>query len=773
MNIKCKIPTVQRKKLSAAVSLALAVGYTGGALAQEAADHVEDQIVEIVVTAPFQESEADTAMPVGVLSGEALREKIGNSIGDTLKNEIGIANASFGTGVGHPVIRGQSANRVKILQNGLGVTDASSVSPDHAEAVNSTLAERLEVIRGPSALLYGSGAIGGVVNVIDNRIPESLPEEASFVIQQSHNTVSSQDETQIRLDGAAGNVAFHLDAFRSRNDNVEISGYAIDEAAVEALEELIHGHLDDEHLEDDAHHGEEDPHEADDHHELEHEDEAVENTFGYIGNSDAESNGGNFGFSFVGGNGFFGVSTSQVEKDYGLPPGVHAHAHGAGAHDDEHEEAHEEDMHGHEDEEDHQEDVAHGQVPEVEFVRIAMEKTRYDVKGEYRFDGGFIESVRATAGITDYVHDEIEIFDDGTREVGTRYSNDGSEGRVTLTHVPVGNWTGVWGMQFSDTVFSAVGEEAFIPQSDINSIGFFGVERYSAGNWTGEVGIRFEDSSVDPNGRCEFSGSATSVSGSVLYDVGNDANLLFGASRSQRAPTVEELYSNVATDTCAREDDAHLVLHAATNLLEIGNPSLEEETSSNLEFGYRMFGGSYTGEFSAYYNQIDNYIFLDLTGEEFGGQQIAAYLSRDARFTGIEGEVSFNVMEGGDSSLSLGVFGDMVNAEFDSGGYVPRIPASKIGAELRWFGDNWSVHLHATRVNEQEDVAELELPTDGYTLLSLYADYHFDVGEDSSLEVFLRGENLLDEEIRNHVSLLKNYAPEPGRGVMVGVRFEY
>ena len=261
------------------------------------------------------------------------------------------------------------------------------------------------------------------------------------------------------------------------------------------------------------------------------------------------------------------------------------------------------------------------------------------------------------------------------------------------------------------------GEEAFIPESDINSLGFFGVERYSAGDWTGEIGIRFEDSSVDPNGRCEFSGNTTSLSGSVLYDVGNESNLLFGASRSQRAPTVEELYSNVDTGTCAREEHGeHLVLHAATNLLEIGNPMLEEETSSNLEFGYRQYGGSFTGEFSAYYNQIDNYIFLDLTGEEFEEQPLALYMQRDARFTGIEGEVSFNVMEGEDSSLSLGVFGDLVNAEFDSGGYVPRIPASKIGAELRWFGDNWSIHLHATRVNEQEDVAELELPTDGYTL---------------------------------------------------------
>ena len=662
-----------------------------------------------------------------------------------------MASASFGVGVGHPVVRGQSGNRVKVLQNGVGTTDVANTSPDHANAVNATLAERVEVVRGPATLLYGSGAIGGVVNVIDNRIPESLPDEPSFIVQQSRNSVSSQDETLIRIDGAAGNVAFHLDAFTRRSDNVEISGYAIDEEAVEELEELIHEYLE-------AAHGEE---EGEDEEEPGHDEEELENTLGFLGNSDTESNGGNAGFSFVGENGFFGVSFSEVEQNYGLPPGVHAHS---------------EEEHGEEEEEDHageDEDEA-GHEEEVEFVRIAMEKSRYDFKGELRLDGGFIERVRGSFGVTDYLHDEIEIFEDGGREVGTRYRNDGNEGRITMTHAPLGGWSGVWGLQFSDTEFSAIGEEAFIAASDLASLGIFGVERYSAGNWTAELGFRFEDSSVDPNGRCEYSANTTSLSGSLLYDVGNDANLLFGASRSQRAPMVEELFSNVSEVTCAREDDdENLVLHAATNLLEIGNPLLEEETSNNLEFGYRQFGGAFTGEFSAFYNQVDNYIFLDLPGEEFEEQPLALYLQRDARFSGIEGEISLNVMEGGDSTLAVGLFGDMVNAEFDSGGNVPRIPASKIGAELRWFGENWSVHLHATRVNEQDDVATLELPTDGYTLLSLYADYHFEVGADSSLEVFLRGENLLDEEIRNHVSLLKNFAPEPGRGVMVGLRFEY
>ena len=153
--------------------------------------------------------------------------------------------------------------------------------------------------------------------------------------------------------------------------------------------------------------------------------------------------------------------------------------------------------------------------------------------------------------------------------------------------------------------------------------------------------------------------------------------------------------------------------------------------------------------------------------------QIASYLSRDATFKGLEGEVSFNLMQSDNGSLALSLFGDVVDAEFDAGGNVPRIPAAKLGAELRYFGSNWSMHVHVTDVSDQDDVGEIELATDGYTLVSVYADYHWSFGNDSELKVFARGDNLLDEEVRNHASLLKNFSPEPGRGFTLGLRLEY
>jgi len=731
--------------------------------------HEEARIDEIVVTSLFSQSQAETALPITVITGEELREKVTNSLGDTLKNEIGVNNASFGTGVGQPIIRGQTGNRVAVLQNGLTLTDASNVSPDHGNGVEPLLADRLEIVRGPSTLLYGSGAIGGVVNVIDNRIPEELSGDTSFQLEQNYNSVNDENKTVFRLDGSVGNIGFHVDAFTRENDNVDIDGFAIDEVAVERLEELTKAFMEASHDDHDDH----DEHDDHDDHD-DHDEEELPNTNGFIGNSNGEAEGGTAGFSFVGDQGFFGFSVSTLENDYGLPPGTHSHAHGHGEehededHDDDHDDDHDED---HDD--DHEDEHGHG-GEEVEFVRLNLDQDRYDFKGEYRFESSWIQSIRASVAYTDYQHSEIEFFEDGDAEVGTLYSNEGVESRLLLTRAPTGDWSGVYGLQIGNSEFSATGEEAFIAPSDINNVSIFGVERYTNDRFTGELGLRWESAEVDAGGRCAYDDDVLSLSASGLYDVNGSSNVMLAVARSERAPSVEELFSNVDQSTCGvYDDEEQLVVHAAVGLVELGNARLENETSNNIEFGYRMNSGSVTGEFSAYYNSISDYIFLDITGEEAEGTPIAAYRQQDATFSGLEGEVSFTLAEQSNYTAVLSLFGDLVNADLDAGGNVPRIPAAKFGSELRLFGDDWSTHLHVTRVNDQDDVAQLELGTDGYTLVSVYADYHFDIGGESDLKLFARGDNLLNEQVRNHASFLKNFSPEFGRGVTVGVRYEY
>ncbi len=633
-----------------------------------------------------------------------------------------------------------------ILQNGVGTTDVANQSPDHAEAIELSFAKRVEIVRGPASLLYGSGAIGGVVNVIDGRISETVPETLQGFVEQTHNSNGSENRSVFSLDGGSGSFAFHLDGFTRSSDDVEIPKFAIDEFAVEAVEELLHA-------------GEE--------HEEEHEDEdeeEVENTKGFIGNSDAESSGGSIGFSFVGDSGFVGFSASRLDNEYGLPPGSHTHAHG-----------HEE--HGHDDgDEDHGDedhgDEDHEEEGEVDFVRLETEKTRYDLRGGLNFNSGFFDSLRVSLSQTDYEHDEIEFFEDGDQIVGTTYTNEGYEGRFVVTHRPIGAWTGVAGIQITDNEFEAAGEEGFIPLSDIENLGFFAFEQYEQKRFNVELGFRYDSNQVK-TGQCESDEDEVSISGSVLYEISDSSNVIFGLTRAARTPSVEELFANVDGSTCSRQaDNEDLVLHAATNLLEIGNPDLDPERSQNYEMGYRHHTGRITGEITAYLNQIEDYIFLNVTGAEFEEQLIAEFTARDAEFKGIETAVRFAVYQFETVSVTASLYADSVRAGFDSGGNVPLIPAGKFGGELTFTGAQWAVHLNVVRVHEQDNVGQFELDTDGYNLVSLYADYHWDVGSNGELKLFIRGDNLTDEEVRSHSTRMKNFAPEPGRSFRVGLRYQ-
>ncbi|MGK0343172.1 MAG: iron complex outermembrane receptor protein, partial [Candidatus Azotimanducaceae bacterium] len=258
---------------------------SGCLLASLVAVHVhaaEHDIEEIVVTGPFHKPLAESVLPIGVLSGEALRREVANSLGDTLDGQPGVHSASFGPGVGQPVIRGQSGKRVQVLQNSVFVSDAANLSPDHGNGIEPLLADSIEVVRGPATLLYGSGAIGGVVNVIDQRIPTRLFDRPEVIFEQSHANASDEDKTLLGINASVGAIAFHADFYSRRNNNVDIPGTAIDLERLEALEAL-----------------------AGIEHE-EGEEEGESSPPGYIDNSFGEGKGGTLGISWVQEQGFIG-----------------------------------------------------------------------------------------------------------------------------------------------------------------------------------------------------------------------------------------------------------------------------------------------------------------------------------------------------------------------------------------------------------------------------------------------------------------------------------
>ena len=696
--------------------------------------HIDE---EIVVSAPFQKRAAETALPIEVLSGEALRQAVGNTLGDTLDGIPGIQNASFGTGVGHPVIRGQSGNRVQILQNSVNNVDVAGVSQDHADGVEAMLADKIEVIRGPATLLYGNGAIGGIVNVIDGRIPSRLYDHPEIVLQQSHDANNDENKTLGKINASLGALSIHLDGYSRKGNNTDIPGFAV-LGAIDA----------DKHDEDGDEH-------ADEHDEHEEQDELGRK--GLIENSNTEASGYSAGLSWVTDSGYVGYSYNRIDNNYGLPLGGHAHV------EDETEDEHH-------DEHDHADEL--GEAGEDESVRIDLRQERHDLKAEYRFSDGFINRVSAQINITDYAHNELEISG-GVAEIGTRFENEGTAARIELGHAPVGNWLGTFGIQLGDTTFSAVGAESFIPETDTRSMALFAVERLELEHWQWELGARVERLNLDAGDRCDSDDTTLSLSVTGIRNLSDETNVMFGLSRSERAATLEERYSNIDVSACAPAMQGNLVEHAATQLFEIGNPNLDAEVSSNLELGFRKHSGSWTAEINAYYNTIDDYIYLQISGVD---DEVASYQARDALFYGVESELQYYwpLKQGAEFNLSF--MADVVKASFDDAVTgdrdVPRIPPMRAGIRADYQTPNWAVALNVMEVWDQNDTAAGETRTQGYTRVDLYTDYHVTFGGAEVL-LFANAKNLTDERIRSHASFLKDIAPEPGRSIQLGVRFSY
>ncbi|HEY0062832.1 MAG TPA: TonB-dependent receptor [Telluria sp.] len=181
-------------------------------------------IAKVVVTAsPFKNTEGDQILtPAKILSGDELRDKVGSSLGETLSQELGVSASAFGAGASRPIIRGLEGARVKMLENGMAVTDVSGLSNDHAVAAEGAIAQQIEILRGPAALLYGSGAIGGLVNVVNERIPTALEPKPIGQVEARYSSVDKGRGASATADAAFGNIAVHADGNVRDTDDYKI-----------------------------------------------------------------------------------------------------------------------------------------------------------------------------------------------------------------------------------------------------------------------------------------------------------------------------------------------------------------------------------------------------------------------------------------------------------------------------------------------------------------------------------------------------------------------
>ncbi len=440
-----------------------------------------ERIEEVIVIAHPLSGEG-LAQAHAVLAGAELERKLATNLGATLAAEPGVHSAQFGNAVGRPVIHGLSGPRIRIMEDRIDTLDVSVTSADHAVAIEPFVVEKIEVLKGSSTLLYGSGAIGGVVDVHTGRIPHQLPDQPVYggiETRYDHNTNGTSNT--IKLNGSVGeHFAWHLDGTWKDGDDYEIPGFAesANLRAQEAGEEQTDG--------DDEVRG-----------------ELPGSAF------DMESRAG--GASYIAEWGFIGAAVSRIEADYGLPGGHH------------HEEA---------------EPGPAAAEPEGN-AALEMEQTRVDVELGVENPFAAFTSLNLRLGVNDYEHQEIEP----SGEPATRFTNDAWEFRGELTYA-LPSWSGTFGIQHTDREFSAIGEEAFTPAVDSMDSGVFWVAERAFDNFHLETGLRVGHVEHDPDTGSSESFTTYSASLGAVIPFGEEWQLGVVADHSSRAPISEELYSN-------------------------------------------------------------------------------------------------------------------------------------------------------------------------------------------------------------------------------------
>ncbi len=459
--------------------------------AQDDAFHTHDER-DIVVTGAVQVSRKDVLSGVAVLSGEELTGALRTSIGDTLARTPGVTATSFGPGASRPVLRGLQGERVRLLTNGIGSIDVSNTSADHAPAVNPLLAHKIEVLRGPQSLQYGSAAIGGVVNVIDHRIPVEVPDEPIHLAAlASYGSAADERSLAGSADvGLGGGWVLHADGSYARTHDLRIGGYALPPALrAEALATSLLPH---------------DP-------EIDFAGNAAVKD--RLPNSAVRTWSAGTGLAYLNDGGSIGVAYSHFDSRYGVPPRLAT-------------------QDGHEQEE----PVLH------------LKQDRLDARAEVITGGDWLDKIAVRYAYGDYTHAEIEP----SGVIGTRFLSTGQEGRLELTQAANGGWKGGSGVQFVLRDFNVIGDEAYLPRNATSQIGFFTVQQLELGLVKLEAGLRYEQTrqtakpdAAQPqffNGQRSFDALSASFGGAM--DVAPGWKVGINLSQAERAPSAEELFAN-------------------------------------------------------------------------------------------------------------------------------------------------------------------------------------------------------------------------------------
>ncbi|WP_338446877.1 TonB-dependent receptor [Pelagerythrobacter marensis] len=683
---------------------------------------------EIVVTATGLE-QLDVLAGTTVVEGAELQRNLEGQVGDVLAKVPGVSATNFSPGASRPVLRGFSGERVKVLIDGIGAIDASNTSADHATAIDPLTAERIEVLRGPAVLLYGSQAIGGAVNVIDKRIPlRRLNEPFHFDALAGANTVADLREGGASLDLPLGEgFVVHVDGAYRKTDDLDVPGYVLApelraDLLADAAEEEEEGHLE----------------------EAEELREAA-NRRGTLPNSGTETWSANAGFAFFEGDSNLGAAFGIYDTTYGVPlrPGT-GHHHGEEAED--HDEGHDHDEdhdHGHEEEHEHGEQVT-----------IALRQYRADLRGRLALGDGFFSALNTRVGFSDYTHTEFE-----GDEVGTVFEVKGIEARAELEQNRRGGWGGSTGVQYYFRDFDAYGAEAYLPKNHTDQMAVFTLQEIDFDPFQLELAARYEATDVESQ-VAGFDRSFDTFSGALglIYETPGGLRFGLNGSRVQRAPSAEELLSDGP--------------HIATQAYEIGDPGLDVESAWGVEAFVRGALGEGTVSLAVFRNWFDDYIYLAETGEEEDELPVFQYLQGDARYFGVEGQLTYPLYKTGGFTLLADVRGDYVRAELDDGTPLPRIPPLRLLGALEAQTGPVDARVEVQWFDKQDRLAPFESVTDSFTFVNASLAWKPVRGNDN-VTVLLQANNIFDSEGRRHASFTKDFVPLAGRNFKIGVRTSF
>jgi iron complex outermembrane receptor protein len=705
------------KKIAALPLLALAYILPSAAIAQSSGAssdgddfHTDDPII---VTAPYVRS-LDVLGNVTVVEGDELARDSRGQIGDSLTRQAGVSATSFAPGASRPVLRGFQGERVRVLTDGIGSIDVSNTSADHGVTIDPLTVERVEILRGPAVLLFGSQAIGGAVNLFDRRIPRGVPEDHLHIDAIAGFGTAADD----RSAGASLDIELtpklvaHVDASWRKSGDVRIGGFTLAPLLQAELLEMAEEERDEGEIE-----------------EAEELEEAAAQR-GRITNSGNETWTATGGLAFIDDGGQLGFALSYYDSLYGVPsrPGAghHGHAHGGGG----------------------------GGAEEEEAVTIGLKQWRVDMRGEVELGDGFFDKLRIRGGFADYEHIEFE-----GDEVGTLFLNRGIEARAELSQADRGGWRGASGIQYVSRDFDAIGAEAFVPANLTEQLAIFTLQEWTLGALGLEAAARYENSNVRANTlgiKRNFNVFSAAVG--ARYDIGERSSIGVSLSRAVRAPSAEELFSDGP--------------HVATGAYELGDPDFGKEKSWGAEATLKLRGDHFSLALTGYANWFDGFIFENDTGLEEDDLPLFVYRQQDARVYGFEAEASARIAQFGGFNLNADAVADLTRAKIKGGDFLPRIPPLRLLGGLELQGDRIDMRAEVEWSDDQSRVATFETPTDGFTMVNASVAWR-PLADKKSLTLMLAANNIFDVTARRHASFTKDFVPLAGRDIRITARVSF